>query len=106
MVLARGDWYFSVCAFVAGVFMAVPYVYAAQQDNYRVAEVWKSRRVRSAYLVDLVCILVFGGAWAGCWFLSSRMFWGFLASLFFCIAEAYRSSSVAARAPSPTAVTT
>lgn len=87
MVLARGDWYFSVCAFVAGVFMAVPYVYAAQQDNYRVAEVWKSRRVRSAYLVDLVCILVFGGAWAGCWFLSSRMFWGFLISLFFCIAE-------------------
>ena len=76
-----------MCAFVAGVFMAVPYVYAAQQDNYRVAEVWKSRRVRSAYLVDLVCILVFGGAWAGCWFLSSRMFWGFLISLFFCIAE-------------------
>ena len=40
-----------------------------------------------AYLTDLICILVFGGAWAGCWFLSSRMFWGFLASLFFCIAE-------------------
>ena len=87
MVLARGDWYFTVCALIVGAFMSVPYVYAVQQDNYRVAEVWKSRRVRGAYLADLLCILVFGGAWAGCWFLSSRMFWGFLASLFFCIAE-------------------
>ena len=87
MVLARGDWYFTVCALVVGAVMSLPYVYAAQQDNYRVAEVWKSRRVRGAYLTDLICILVFGGAWAGCWFLSSRMFWGFLASLFFCIAE-------------------
>ena len=87
MVLARGDWYFTVCALVVGAVMSLPYVYAAQQDNYRVAEAWKSRRVRGAYLTDLICILVFGGAWAGCWFLSSRMFWGFLASLFFCIAE-------------------
>ena len=87
MVLARGDWYFTVCALVVGAVMSLPYVYAAQQDNYRVAEAWKSRRVRVAYLTDLICILVFGGAWAGCWFLSSRMFWGFLASLFFCIAE-------------------
>ena len=69
MVLARGDWYFTVCALVVGAVMSLPYVYAAQQDNYRVAEAWKSRRVRGAYL------------------LSSRMFWGFLASLFFCIAE-------------------
>lgn len=87
MVLARGDWYFTVCALIVGAFMSAPYVYAVQQDNYRVAEVWKSRRVRGAYLADLLCILVFGGAWAGCWFLSSRMFWGFLTSLFFCIAE-------------------
>lgn len=87
MYLARGDWYFMVCALVMGVFMAVPYIYAAQQDNYRVAEVWKSRRVHGAYLTDLLCILVFGGAWAGCWFISSRIFWGFLISLFFCIAE-------------------
>ena len=82
MYLARGDWYFMVCALVMGVFMAVPYIYAAQQDNYRVAEVWKSRRVHGAYLTDLLCILVFGGAWAGCWFISSRIFWGFLISLF------------------------
>ena len=87
MALARGDWYFVVCALVMGAFMSVPYVYAAQQDNYRVAEVWKSKRVRGAYLTDLVCILVFGGAWAGCWFLSSRIIWGFLISLFFTIAE-------------------
>lgn len=87
MTLARGDWYFMLFAFVMGVFMARPYLYAVQQDNYRVAEIFKSRRIRSAYVTDLVCILVFGGIWAGCWFLSSRIFWGFLVSLFFCIAE-------------------
>ena len=85
--MERGDWYFILCALITGAFMSVPYVYAAQQDNYRVSEIPKSKRVRSAYLTDLVCILIFGGAWAGCWFLSSRMFWGFLTSLFFCIAE-------------------
>lgn len=87
MTLARGDWYFILLALVMGLFMARPYMYAVQQDNYRVAEIFHSRRIRSAYVTDLVCILIFGGIWAGCYFLSSRIFWGFLTSLFFCIAE-------------------
>lgn len=74
-------------ALVMGVFMARPYLYAAQQDNYRVACALKSRRVRSVYLTDVVCVLVFGGIWAGCMFIPSKIFWGFLVSLFFCIAE-------------------
>lgn len=87
MTLARGDWYFMLFALIMGFFMARPYLYAVQQDNYRVSEIFHSRRIRMAYVTDLVCVLIFGGIWTGCYFLSSRIFWGFLTSLFFCIAE-------------------
>ena len=86
MTLNRGDWYFMLFALVMAVMMSRTYMYVIQQDNYRIREIFSSRRIRSAYLTDLVCIVIFGGAWTGCFFIKSRIFWGFLSSLFFAIA--------------------
>lgn len=87
MVIARGDWFFITLSLLVGLFMVRPYLYAAQQDNYRVKEIFKNKRVRTAYVTDLVCVLVFGGLWAAFYFVKSRIFWGFLTGLFFFIAE-------------------
>lgn len=87
MILARGDWFFVLLTFAVAFFMARPYVYAVQQDNYRVKEIFAAKRVRTAYLTDLVCIAVFGAAWGGFYFVQSRVFWGFLTGLFFFVAE-------------------
>ena len=87
MVLARGDWFFLLLTLLVSVFMVRPYLYAVQQDNYRVNEIFHSKRVRNAYIADVVCVLVFGAFWGAFYFVQSRIFWGFLTGLFFFIAE-------------------
>ena len=87
MVFARGDWFYVLMTLVVTAAMARPCLHAAQLDNYRPSAVFRSRQVRSAYLTDLVCAVVFTGVWTGFYFVSSRAFWGFLTCLFFFIAE-------------------
>ena len=87
MVFARGDWFYVLMTHVVTAAMARPCLHAAQLDNYRPSAVFRSRQVRSAYLTDLVCAVVFTGVWTGFYFVSSRAFWGFLTCLFFFIAE-------------------
>lgn len=72
---------------LASVFISRPYLYVAQQDNYRVSTIFKSKRLKVAYLMDWLCSLVFAGIYIGLSFLQSRIFWGFLDAMFFFIAE-------------------
>ena len=87
MIFARGDWFYILMTLVVTAAMSRPSLHAAQLENYSPAAVFRSKKVRSAYLTDLVCILVFAGIWTGFYFVSSRAFWGFLSCLFFFIAE-------------------
>lgn len=85
--MARGDWFYMLLTLIVSVCMVRPYLYAVQQDNYRVSEIFRDKRVRSAYITDLICVAVFGAVWGACYFVQSRIFWGFLTGLFFFIAE-------------------
>lgn len=85
--MARGDWFYMLLTLIVSLCMVRPYLYAVQQDNYRVFEIFGDKRVRSAYFTDLVCVAVFGAVWGACYFVQSRIFWGFLTGLFFFIAE-------------------
>lgn len=87
MTLLRGDWFYILLVFVDAFFMTRPYLYAIQQDNYRITEIFKNRRLRFVYLIDLCAIAVFVGIWCIFYFLQTRAFWGFLTVLFFFIAE-------------------
>ncbi len=87
MVFARGDWFYVLMTLVVTAAMARPCLHAAQLDNYRPSAVFRSRQVRSAYITDVVCAVIFTAIWTGFYFVSSRAFWGFLSGLFFFIAE-------------------
>lgn len=87
MTLVRGDWFYILLVAIDAFFMARPYLYAIQQDNYRVRMVFSSRRLRFAYLFDVCAVLLFTAIWVICYFFSTRAFWGFLIVLFFYIAE-------------------
>lgn len=87
MTLLRGDWFYVLLVALDAFFMARPYVYAIQQDNYRVGEIFKSRRLAFVYLFDIVAASVFTAIWLAFYFFDSRAFWGFLTVLFFFIAE-------------------
>lgn len=87
MALARGDWFYIVMVFVVSFFMTRPYLYAIQQDNYRINEIFKNRRLGFVYLFDVCAVVVFVGAWAGFYFVQARAFLGFLTTLFFFVAE-------------------
>ncbi len=87
MILVRGDWFYILLVAIAAFFMTRPYLYAIQQDNYRVGEIFKSRRLGFVYLIDWCAVAVFGGIWLLCYFLQARAFWGFVSVLFFFIAE-------------------
>lgn len=87
MVLARGNWFFIILSLLSSLFISRPYLYVAQQDNYRISTVFKSKRLRTAYLMDLLCVGIFAGIYIGLSFLQSRIFWGFLDAMFFFIAE-------------------
>ena len=86
-MLVRGNWFFLLLSILATTFMAKPYIYVIQQDNYRLKGIFKSKNIRTAYFMDLVSVLVFGGIYFGVSFLHSRVFWGFLTAMFFFIAE-------------------
>ena len=86
-MLVRGNWFFLLLSILATTFMAKPYIYVIQQDNYRLKGIFKSKNIRTAYLMDLVSVLVFGGIYFGVSFLHSRVFWGFLTAMFFFTAE-------------------
>ena len=83
----RGDWFFILLSLLATAFMAKPYIYVIQQDNYRLKCLFKSKTIRSAFLVDLVAMLVFLAIFTLASFLHSRAFWGFLLAMFFYITE-------------------
>lgn len=83
----RGDWFFVLLSLLTAGFMAKPYMYVIQQDNYRLKGVFKSKSIRSAFLVDLITMLIFSGIFILASFLHSRAFWGFLIGMFFYIAE-------------------
>ncbi len=87
MVLLRGDWFYVLLLFVDAFFMTRPYLYAIQQDNYRIREIFKNRRLRFVFLMDVCAAALFIGIWCVFYFLQTRAFWGFLTVLFFFIAE-------------------
>ena len=83
----RGDWFFVLLSLLTTAFMAKPYIYVIQQDNYRLKGIFKSKMIRSAFLVDLVTMLIFAVIFALASLLHSRAFWGFLIAMFFYITE-------------------
>ncbi|MBQ9276592.1 MAG: UDP-N-acetylmuramoyl-tripeptide--D-alanyl-D-alanine ligase [Clostridia bacterium] len=87
MAFARGDWFFVVMVFLTSFFMTRPYLYAIQQDNYRITEIFKNRRLRFVYLIDLCSVILFVGVWCGFYFVQAKAFFGFLTALFFFVAE-------------------
>ncbi len=87
MTLLRGDWFYAVLVALDAFFMTRPYLYAIQQDNYRVREIFKSRRLSFVYLFDICAVAIFTGIWLAFYFLGTRAFWGFVTVLFFFIAE-------------------
>ncbi|MDE6060868.1 MAG: hypothetical protein K2G31_05300, partial [Clostridia bacterium] len=75
MTLLRGDWFYIMLVFVDAFFMTRPYLYAIQQDNYRITEIFKNRRLRFVYLIDLCAIAVCGGIWWSFYCLQTRAVW-------------------------------
>lgn len=87
MSLVRGDWFYIVLMVLDGFFMTRPYLYAIQNDNYRISEIFKHKRLRRAYLMDVITIVVFCALWLLFYLLNAKAFWGFLVALFFFITE-------------------
>lgn len=87
MTLARGDWFYIVLVALDSFFMARPYLYVIQNDNYRVSEIFKNKHLRLVYALDVITVAVFCGIWLVFWFLNAKAFWGFLIALFFFITE-------------------
>ena len=87
MTLLRGDWCYVMLIFIDAFFIMRPYLYAIQQDNYRITEIFKNKRLSFVYLIDLCTVILFIGIWCIFYFLQTRAFWGFITVLFFFIAE-------------------
>ncbi len=87
MTLLRGDWFFVVLIIIDSMFMARPYIYAIQQDNYRLGTLFKTKRIAYVFLIDLLAVAVFSLIWTLFYFLQSREFWGFATAMFFFITE-------------------
>lgn len=87
MTLFRGDWFYVLLVFVDAFFMTRPYLYAIQNDNYRVSEIFKNKRLRFVYALDLIAVAIFSALWGLCYLLQAKAFWGFLVVLFFFITE-------------------
>ncbi len=87
MAFARGDWFFVVMVFLTSFFMTRPYLYAIQQDNYRITEIFKNRRLRFVYFLDVCSVALFVGVWCVFYFVQAKAFFGFLTALFFFVAE-------------------
>lgn len=87
MTLQRGDWFYILLLLLTGFFMARPYLYAIQNDNYRISEIFGNRRLRTVYLIDVISVAVFFSVWLGFYFFQAKAFWGFLIALFFFVTE-------------------
>lgn len=87
MLFVRGIWFFIVLSLLVAFFMARPYLYAVQQDNYRIGEIFKSKRIRTAYFWDWISVAVFSTIFGLLSLVNSRIFWGFFVATFFLIAE-------------------
>lgn len=87
MTLQRGDWFYILLLLLTGFFMARPYLYAIQNDNYRIGEIFGNRRLRTVYLIDVISVAVFFSVWLGFYFSQAKAFWGFLIALFFFVTE-------------------
>lgn len=87
MTLIAGDWFYIVLVLVDAIFMTRPYLYAIQNDNYRVSEIFKNKRLRFVYALDLVVVAIFTVFWGLCYLLHANSFWGFIVVLFFFITE-------------------
>lgn len=87
MSLMRGDWFYVVLMLLDAFFMARPYLYAIQCDNYRISEIFKNKRIGKVYIMDVCAVAVFCGIWLVFYLLQAKAFWGFLIALFFFIAE-------------------
>ncbi len=83
----RSDWFYLLLVFIDSLFMARPYLYAIQQDNYRVGEIFKNRRLKVVFLIDMLAVGVFTLIWVALYIVKANAFWGFLSVLFFFIAE-------------------
>ncbi len=87
MILARGNWFFVLLILLCAVFMTRPYLYVIQQDNYRICEIFKNKKLRLAFLIDCLATLIFCAVFVLFGFFNSRVFWGFLTAMYFFIAE-------------------
>ena len=87
MTLLRGDWFYIVLLFLVSFFMARPYLYAIQSDNYRISEIFANKRLRRVYLIDIASVAVFFSVWLGFYFFQAKAFWGFLIAMFFFVTE-------------------
>ena len=87
MSLVRGDWFYIALMLLDGFFMTRPYLYAIQNDNYRISEIFKNKRLRRVYLADVCVVLAYFALWLLFYLLNSKAFWGFLVALFFFITE-------------------
>ena len=68
MTLARGDWFYILLVALDSFVMARPYLYAIQNDNYRISEIFKNKRLRFVYALDIITVAIFTGICAerGC----------------------------------------
>jgi UDP-N-acetylmuramoyl-tripeptide--D-alanyl-D-alanine ligase len=81
----KGDWFLFVLTVVTAMIMSKPYVYVIQQDNYRLKGVFKSKSLRSFYLADLGCVLIYSAIFAGLYTLRVDAKWTNLVTVFFFI---------------------
>ncbi len=87
MTLVRGDWFYVLLLLLDAFFMTRPYLYAIQNDNYRISEIFKNRRLKFVYLLDVCTVVVFAAIWLVFYLLRAKAFWGFLIALFFFVTE-------------------
>lgn len=82
----QGDWLIIALTMMATAIMSKPYMYVIQQDNYRLKGLFKSKSIRSFYLADIVCVLVFLGIFTGAYFAGAGQKWLRMIVTFFLIA--------------------
>lgn len=81
------DIFYILMVCLLAFFISKPYIYAIQQDNYRLMEIFHTKRIRQCYLFDLLAIFVTLIFWMVCYFLKAKEIWYSLLMLFFLICE-------------------
>ncbi len=87
MTLFRGDWFFIALVLIDSFFVVRPYIYAIQQDNYKIIKIFKSKHLGYLYAIDLIAISIFALIWALMYVFDARPVWGFALLLAFFVAE-------------------